>query len=482
VTYDRRAILATWNRILRADEATLVHEPLAVLGDTLALCRMLLRPGALAVDDIAPFDPVVDDMVALIEVDAQGRRSRTELFDEHQLGDGLARLYERYAESLRDSRMGSRAASTARALAAVLGPFELERYATGIADDVEFVDHRTVAFPSGRGRDELLRSVGTLLDTGDDVATRVDDVLAARPDALLLRWTTSGRDRLSHGPFEWQFLRLLVFADHGLLIRAEQFDVDRDAEALARFDAPADRPAHMTNAAMRSLARTDAGVQVLATRGEHLALARGRSAGGGRDVGSRGGESLLVLEVDDRGDRVALITFEGDELEAAYAALDERYAATAAADQRRAAVTRTFTRAFAERDWETLATVLAPDLVVTDHRLLGWEVLRGPAAYVEALRSLVELAPNVQLRIDHIRMASPGFLYLTTWLGTREGGAFEAPSAIVCEIDDAGRIRRFDQYDLDHLDEARAHLGRVGGGAGADRLGARPGTKEATRP
>ena len=115
------------------------------------------------------------------------------------------------------------------------------------------------------------------------------------------------------------------------------------------------------------------------------------------------------------------------------------------------------------RYWEALATVLAPDLVVNDHRLLGWDVLRGPAAYVEALRSLVELSPDVRLRIDHIHLAAPGFLYITTFVGTRDGGAFEAPSAIVCEVDDAGRIRRFDQYGVEQLEQARAHLQSIAG-------------------
>src|SRR5207253_2351643 len=106
--------------------------------------------------------------------------------------------------------------------------------------------------------------------------------------------------------------------------------------------------------------------------------------------------------------------------------------------------------------WDMLATLLAPDLVVNDHRLLGWEALHGPAAYIQALTQLVDLAPDVQLRIDHLTMSDPRFLYLTTWVGTREGGGFESPSAIVCELDATGRICRFDQYGLDQLDEARA--------------------------
>jgi class 3 adenylate cyclase len=135
-----------------------------------------------------------------------------------------------------------------------------------------------------------------------------------------------------------------------------------------------------------------------------------------------------------------------------------------AATQRRAAVASAFIRAFAARDWEALATLLAPDLVVNDHRLLGWEPLQGRAPYVAALRSLVELAPDVRLRVDHALMSEPGVLYLTTWLGTRDGGDFEEPSAVVCEIDDLGRIRTLDQYDLAELDEARLHLGAIADG------------------
>ncbi len=101
------------------------------------------------------------------------------------------------------------------------------------------------------------------------------------------------------------------------------------------------------------------------------------------------------------------------------------------------------------------ARPLAPGLIVDDHRLLGWETLRGPAAYIEVLKQLVDLAPDVQLRVDHLTMADPRFLYVATWVGTHEGANFETPSLIVCELDETGKIRRFDQYDMDRLDEAR---------------------------
>ena len=508
VTYDRHAVLSTLRSLVRAEDATLQHEPLATLDESLALCRARMSFGGLRHEG-APFGAVDSENLVLVDVDAQGYRRRTEFFAPDRLGDAIVRLYARYAELCADAA-GARAAATARSVAAVLGPFDLDRYAAGIAADVEFVDHRSVGFPSGRGRHELLRSIGTLLETANDAATRVDDVLAARPDALLMRWTTSGTDRVSGGPFEWQFLRLCVFGADGLLTRAEQFDVDRDAEALARFDelTAATPASHFANAAARAAARFErcwregdwegvvetfaptirlidrrsltgldleggeviAGLRIvyeiarsrwegelLATRGERLALLRWRvkaeyDASGPAEVGFVG-----LVEVDATGRWALHINFDLDALDAAYAELDDRYAAGEAASFGRvAAAMQGFRSAFASRDWDALAAQLAPELVVDDHRLLGWETLHGPAAYIQALRSLIDLAPDARFRLDHVTMSDRGYLVISTWVGTREGGAFEAPSLVVAELDGLGRIHRFDQYDMDQLDQARA--------------------------
>ncbi len=61
------------------------------------------------------------DEIILIEVDAQGRRRRLEVFAADRLGDAVARLYERYAELLPDGPARDRAAATARSVAAVRG-------------------------------------------------------------------------------------------------------------------------------------------------------------------------------------------------------------------------------------------------------------------------------------------------------------------------------------------------------------------------
>jgi hypothetical protein len=202
--------------------------------------------------------------------------------------------------------------------------------------------------------------------------------------------------------------------------------------------------------------------QVLATRGDRLALIRADWEGIEVSIGPSEIEWLMVIEVDGRGDHVAVVAFDLDDLDAAYAELDARYTAgEAAAHPRVSATMQAFLRAFAERDWDALAALFLPDLVVDDHRRLGWETLRGPAAYARALRSLVELAPDTRLRLDHVRASDRGLLWVAGWLGTREGGPFEAPWITVSEHDARGRVRRFDQYDLDQLDAALARFAEL---------------------
>src|SRR5215475_2468922 len=81
-----------------------------------------------------------------------------------------------------------------------------------------------------------------MLEVADDVTTRIDDVLALRSDALLLRWTNVGIDRVGGGAYERPFLWLGVSGADGLLTRIELFDADRADQALARFDALTSAP------------------------------------------------------------------------------------------------------------------------------------------------------------------------------------------------------------------------------------------------
>src|SRR5262249_34310206 len=82
----------------------------------------------------------------------------------------------------------------------------------------------------------LLRHWRSHFDLGRDVTLRDDDVLASRPDALLLSRSYRGSDRASGGTYEYETLDLIAFGADGRVARVEVFDRERPAEALARFD------------------------------------------------------------------------------------------------------------------------------------------------------------------------------------------------------------------------------------------------------
>ena len=66
--------------------------------------------------------------------------------------------------------------------------------------------------------------------------------------------------------------------------------------------------------------------EVLATRGDRLALARTRFEVADLDLGPSERELLAIVEVDERGQRVLDMLLDPDALDAAYAELDQRFA------------------------------------------------------------------------------------------------------------------------------------------------------------
>jgi hypothetical protein len=84
--------------------------------------------------------------------------------------------------------------------------------------------------------------------------------------------------------------------------------------------------------------------------------------------------------------------------------------------------------------------------------------VRSSSAYVQTLHSLVDLAPDTRLRLDHVEMSQRGLFWIGAWVGTREGGEFETPWITVSEHDARGIVVRFDQYDLNQLADARARF------------------------
>src|SRR5262249_50290361 len=154
--------------------------------------------------------------LALIEVDAEGRRRRTEILAVDRLVNAVARLYERYAELLPDGPARTRGAAIARSAALSLRPY-LHRLAEAYAPAMEVVHHRTRGTGSGRGAEEFLRHWGPVFDLAEDLAIHYDDVLAVQPDALLVSSIQSGTYRLSGGAYEVALLVLCTFGTDGLI-------------------------------------------------------------------------------------------------------------------------------------------------------------------------------------------------------------------------------------------------------------------------
>jgi hypothetical protein len=393
-SYGRDGHLASVRRLRRARDPMLRFAPIATLGERLFLSRRRITGSGTGGErfDIGDYER---EEVVLFGVD-ETRCRHIEVFAADHLGEAIVCLYQCYADLLREGPAESRAAATARTLAALLGPFDLERFATAVAPDIAVTDHRRVGLEPTRGAEAWLSGMRALVDLASDLTTRIDAVVALRADALLVRWTNCGTDRRGGGSYERQFLWLGVFGADGLMARLHLFEPDREAEALARFDAlvgsdgaptPVSSAAPFANAAARAidravsrfhardwagfermvdatfqlddrrrLVRLQAGaadflaghrvlfdlpdgrwrLELAATRGERLSLHHVWFAASLADGGGTLAydEHLSIVEVGADGGIVAFVIFDLEDLDAAYAELDARWAAGEAAAHR----------------------------------------------------------------------------------------------------------------------------------------------------
>ncbi|HVN87273.1 MAG TPA: nuclear transport factor 2 family protein, partial [Candidatus Binatia bacterium] len=527
---DRNGVLISYRALLRAQDPTCRFEPLAILGDSLALCRQTSSASGYT-GGIVDVDAIEGEKLSLIEADAKARARRTEDFASNRLGDAVVRLYERYAELLPDGPERTRAATIAHSIGVMTQAYDPEAFAGAWAANIEYADHRTAGVGALTGIPAIQQWLRSLLDDAEDVTNRIEEVLAANPSALLVRNTNTGALRVSRGPYERPFLQLMVLGSEGLVARMELFDAERAAEALARFDAlvnpsvsplgrgrmeEGSREPHFANAATRlnerftrawlardwdaltalhaptcqvedrrRLMRVEGGIDLtmenfrvyfevpnsrwtitpLATRGERLALSRllfeGEVVEGGGDLAI---DYLCVDEVDGEGRSIAILVFDPDDLDAAYAELDRRY--DAGEGVALGGLNTLLGQSIAKRDWEALAALCAPTLEEHDHRrITGLGTTRGVEAWVEKnVRVWIDLAPDVVGRFTHIRGCDRGFLQQLVLQGSRHGGSFEIAFAGVVELDAQRRIERIDIYDLDQLDAARARFNELTGG------------------
>ncbi len=519
-TYGRSWWLEMLRRTLNVEGLVYRGEPLAVLGESLALCRYATSGTGLASRrfDVGAFE---SELVRLVEVDAEGCRQRDEIFPAHHLGDAAIRLYERYAGRLPEGPERERATAIARSVAVSMGPFDPDRYASTWSPSIETIDHRFLATHSARGVVEGLRGLRAWLELATDFTVRTDDVLGLRPGLLLHKRTLTGIDRTGGGVFERQWILLEVFGSDGRLLRAEHFDADRDADALARFDElsadPAVRRRVSPNAASANSARVSAAItardadaletlfaqdcemvdhttgaefghaglldfyrrqfrntrdlvhryELLATLGESLALSRTFASGSGAsgpvfDVGEFDYENVFIIEVDADGRRRRGEMFRADRLGDATVRLYERYAERqpdGAERESAAAIARAVAVLLGPPTPERWP--LAPDIEYSDQRAVGVGSLRGAEAVQQGLRAFIELLENLSTRIDDVLGARPDALLVRAVnSGTLKvsGGEFERHLCQLLTFDAQGQITRWEQFDPEHADAALARF------------------------
>jgi class 3 adenylate cyclase/tetratricopeptide (TPR) repeat protein len=505
--YDRRGVLFSLYPLSSARNLTYQSEPLATLGDVLALSRLSASASGVSTER---FDVGAYEMhrLALVEVDAHARRRRSELFPCDRLGDAIARLYARYAELLPEGPERMRGTARARTIAALLGPPDPARVATACAPDIEFVDRRPTGFGSVRAIDGLERIVASAHELAVGLADDCQDVLALEPGAFLARWTTSGRHREGGGEFELPHLRLMVLGSSGLFTRIEAFEVDREHEALARFDALTAEPAaaNFENRAARAAAtmvrrwaerdwdglvsmfapsfrmedrRGLGGVPaggadvfpnlrtlfetggsswrsvLLATRGSRLALVRGRLTDEGDAADPLAFEHLSVVEVDAGGRYVALVVFDLDDVDAAHAELDGRYLIGEGAPQATLlANVEAFRRAAACGDQEALERILPDDFTLLSHLRFGTGARQSRSEYLASLGFMDHLEVR-GLRLEHLRVSTTGVIGGSTWYGTRAGGEFQL-SVVFLGTHDGTMMHTWELFDREQLEAAVA--------------------------
>jgi len=512
-TYGASERVKTWRAFFRTTRLRCDLTPLATLGDSLALVVGSICHEGTELRGIASVGPVEVESIAIVEVDEHGLQRRGEHFADNRLGDAVDRLYARYAEQLPAGPARERAEATARTVHKTRDAHYLRLLPEVLAPDVECVDHRVLGTWNARGLGAMQQHVRSLPEVAEDIVFRVDDVLGSATETLLERWTHIGTGRAGGGTYERPFLLLQVFGADGRVTRWEWFDVDHEAEALARFDAlmgygkqtPAldrfanivtrtidrataafaardweswsasfatdfwhsDRRTHVQLDADREewlaswreiieMSSERPACEVLATRGERLALFHWLWRGAKGDIGPSELEWLMVVETNERGEHTAVVAFDSDARDAAYAELDARWMAEHGEGHGSLPVEtiHNFNAAVARRDWTAAAECCGPGLHVNDHRLLGWgTTLEDTATLVEAQQALVELAPDTRYRTDHIRVSGHAAIHQAAQVGTREGGAFETPFLSVGSYGN-GRLQEMDVYDIEQLDQA----------------------------
>jgi DNA-binding SARP family transcriptional activator/tetratricopeptide (TPR) repeat protein len=181
--------------------------------------------------------------------------------------------------------------------------------------------------------------------------------------------------------------------------------------------------------------------ELVATRGDRLALMHEYVWMVDGVAGPAEIETLTLVETGLDGRTVMSTVMTPEDMGKALDLLDAAYVAQGGSDY------SSMRHSFEARDWETFAAGFAPDCSIADYRTAGWgEVNRE--SFVDYQRSVVALAPDARLWVDHARERGNVGLSVGRAFGTHGGGAWEIPFASVGRVGPDGAGTHLENYEL----------------------------------
>ena len=427
------------------------------------------------------------DALSIYEINGDGRVAAVVNFDIEDIDAAFEELDARY--------LAGEASAHAHTWSIIAGAYAaLNRHELPAAtQDWVNIDHRRLAMIEAG---DLTASIRAGWDLAPDSGIYVEAVHRLSNLGAVVTWAGYGTSREGFDA-ESKGVSILT-VDSDLISRCELFDeTDLDA-AIARFEELQPRAPRLENAAGRILERyqacfsapdwaamaelladdivlddrrrvVNAGVRrgrdvhiadmraaievgadtislsVIATRGERLALAHARAFNRGSPSGEVGAEWCGVAEIDADERIVAMVSFDFDDIDAAYEELDARYLAGEAAAHAYAwsFITRIYT-AFNRHE------VPPADLVTIDHR-------RGTpfasSTMTASISAVWDPTPDFSIHIEAVhRLSSFGAVVTHASTGTSPEG-FDAEwrmiQLLTFEGDRINGCELFDEADLD---------------------------------
>ncbi len=443
------------------------------------------------------------DALSIYEINGDGRVAAVVNFDIEDIDAAFEELDARYLAG--EASAHAHTWSVIAAGYAALNRREL----TATTPDYVNIDHRLQAIIEAGDLAEYVHAAWDLMPSLNNYIESVHGL------SDLGAVVTHAARGTSHDGFyaEWRTIELLT-VEGDLINRSEMFDETDIDSVLARFEELQPREPRLENAAGRILERyqacfsapdwaamaelladdivlddrrrvVNAGVRrgrdvhiadmraaievgadtislsVIATRGECLALAHARAFNRGSPSGEVGAEWCGVAEIDADERIVKLVSFDLDDIDAAYEELDARYLAGEAAAHAHA--------------WSVIAQIytafnrhqLPPaDWVTIDHR-------RGTpfasSTMTASISAVWDLTPDFSIHIEAVhRLSSFGALVTHASTGTSPEG-FDAEwrmiQLLTFEGDRINGCELFDEADLDsalaRFDELQSQARRL---------------------